>query len=119
MERMAINHIVPAALEYKSKLLQETALAREVYGNTDSCTTELSLLEAISANVEAVRISAADLKRACLAADSLEDGYDRALAYHDIAARFPALRTPIDKLEELVDNKMWPLPKYRELLFIN
>ena len=119
MERMAINHIVPAALEYKSKLLQETALAREVYGNTDSCTTELSLLEAISANVEAVRISAADLKRACVAADSLEDGYDRALAYHDIAARFPALRTPIDKLEELVDNKMWPLPKYRELLFIN
>ena len=119
MERMAINHIVPAALEYKSKLLQETALAREVYGNTDSCATELSLLEAISANVEAVRISAADLKRACVAADSLEDGYDRALAYHDIAARFPALRTPIDKLEELVDNKMWPLPKYRELLFIN
>ena len=119
MERMAINHIVPAALEYKSKLLQEMALAKEVYGNTDSCTTELSLLEAISANVEAVRISAADLKRACVAADSLEDGYDRALAYHDIAARFPALRTPIDKLEELVDNKMWPLPKYRELLFIN
>ena len=119
MERMAINHIVPAALEYKSKLLQETALSKEVYGNTDSCTTELSLLEAISANVEAVRVSAAEMKRRCAAADALEDGYERALAYHDIAESFSSLRTPIDRLEELVDNKMWPLPKYRELLFIN
>ena len=119
MERMAINHIVPAALEYKSKLLQETALSKEVYGNTDSCTTELSLLEAISANVEAVRVSAAEMKRRCAAADALEDGYEMALAYHDIAESFSSLRTPIDRLEELVDNKMWPLPKYRELLFIN
>ena len=119
MERMAINHIVPAALEYKSKLLQETALAKEVYGNTDSCATELSLLEAISENVEAVRVRAAALKRACAAADALEDGFDRAVAYHDVAESFAALRAPIDRLEELVDNKMWPLPKYRELLFIN
>ena len=119
MERMAINHIVPAALEYKSKLLQETALAKEVYGNTDSCATELSLLEAISENVEAVRVRAAALKRACAAADALEDGFDRAVAYHDVAESFTALRAPIDRLEELVDNKMWPLPKYRELLFIN
>ena len=119
MERMAINHIVPAALEYKSKLLQETALAKEVYGNTDSCATELTLLDAISENVEAVRIRAAALKRACAAADALEDAFDRAVAYHDVAESFSALRTPIDRLEELVDNKMWPLPKYRELLFIN
>ncbi len=119
MERMAINHIVPAALEYKSKLLQETALAKEVYGNTDSCTTELSLLEAISGHVEEVRVRAAALKRACAAADALEGAFERAVAYHDVAESFKALRTPIDRLEELVDNKMWPLPKYRELLFIN
>ena len=119
MERMAINHIVPAALDYKSKLLQETALAKEVYGNTDSCTTELSLLEAISGHVEEVRVRAAALKRACAAADALEGAFERAVAYHDVAESFKALRTPIDRLEELVDNKMWPLPKYRELLFIN
>ncbi len=119
MERMAINHIVPAALEYKSKLLQETALAKEVYGNTGSCTTELSLLEAISGHVEEVRVRAAALKRACAAADALEGAFERAVAYHDVAESFKALRTPIDRLEELVDNKMWPLPKYRELLFIN
>ena len=119
MERMAVNHIVPSALEYKSKLLQETALAKEIYGKTDSCTTELSLLESISGYVEEVRVRAAALKEQCQAADTLEDAYERALAYHEIAESFPALRAPIDKLEELVDNRMWPLPKYRELLFIN
>ena len=44
---------------------------------------------------------------------------EQALAFHEVAESFPALRRPIDKLEELVDNKLWPLPKYRELLFIN
>ena len=47
------------------------------------------------------------------------DSYKQALAYHYIAESLPALRKPIDMLEELVDNKLWPLPKYRELLFIS
>ena len=59
------------------------------------------------------------MKEARKAANKIEDGYEKALAYHEIAESFPALRRPIDKLEELVDNKMWPLPKYREMLFIS
>ena len=59
------------------------------------------------------------MKKARKAANAIENDYQRALAYHDIAESFAALRKPIDKLEEVVDNKMWPLPKYRELLFIN
>ena len=43
----------------------------------------------------------------------------KAKAYHEIAESLFAIRRPIDKLEEIVDNDMWPLPKYRELLFIN
>ena len=39
--------------------------------------------------------------------------------YFDIAESLPALRSPIDRLEEVVDNRLWPLPKYRELMFIN
>lgn len=52
-------------------------------------------------------------------ANVLEDEYAKAVAYHEIAESFPALRRPIDKLEEIVDNRTWPLPKYRELLFIS
>ena len=119
MVRMALNHIIPAALEYKSKLLKEVALAKEVYGNLDNCGTELALLENISRHVDEVRARAEAMREARKAANLIGNDYERALAYHEIAESFPALRRPIDKLEEVVDNKTWPLPKYRELLFIN
>ena len=53
------------------------------------------------------------------AANKIEDEYEKALAYHEIAESLFAIRRPIDKLEEIVDNNTWPLPKYREILFIN
>ncbi len=119
MVRMALNHIVPAALEYKAKLLQEVTLAKGIYGNTDKCSTEMLILDDINKYVEEVRIKATAMKEARKAANVIEDEYKRALAYHEIAESLFALRRPIDKLEELVDNRLWPLPKYRELLFIS
>jgi len=119
MVRMALNHIIPAALEYKSKLLQEVTLAKGIFGNLDGCTTELKILEDINKYVEEVRVKATAMKEARKKANAIEDEYKRALAYHEIAESLFALRKPIDKLEEVVDNKMWPLPKYRELLFIS
>ena len=119
MVRMAINHIIPAALEYKAKLLQEVALAKSIFGNLDSCTAEMQLLETINKYVEEVRVKTRAMKDARKAANAIEDEYKRALAYHEIAESLYDLRKPIDKLEEVVDNKMWPLPKYRELLFIS
>ena len=119
MVRMAINHIIPAALEYKAKLLKELALAKEIYGNLDGCATELKILDLINKYVEEVGVKAEAMKEARKAANAIEGEYERALAYHEIAESLYALRKPIDKLEEVVDNKMWPLPKYRELLFIS
>ena len=119
MVRMALNHIVPAALEYKAKLLKEVTLAKGIYGNLDGCTTEMLILDDINKYVEAVRVKATAMREARKAANMTEDIYERALAYHDIAESLYDLRKPIDKLEELVDNRMWPLPKYRELLFIS
>ncbi len=119
MVRMALNHIIPAALEYKAKLLQELTLAKGIYGNLDGCTTELRILDDINKYVEEVRVKATAMKEARKAANMIEGEYEKALAYHEIAESLFALRRPIDKLEEVVDNKMWPLPKYRELLFIS
>ena len=59
------------------------------------------------------------MKKARKMANSIEDLYQRAVAYHQIAEALVDLRRPIDKLEERVDNRTWPLPKYRELLFIS
>ena len=119
MVRMALNHIIPAALEYKAKLLKEVSLAKDIFGNLDGCTTEMHILEDISKYVEAVRVKATAMKEARKAANAIEDEFKRALAYHEIAESLYDLRKPIDKLEEVVDNKLWPLPKYRELLFIS
>ena len=119
MVRMALNHIIPAALEYKAKLLKEVTLAKDIFGNLDGCTTEMHILEDISKYVEEVRVKVIAMKEARKAANAIEDEFKRALAYHEIAESLFALRRPIDKLEEVVDNRLWPLPKYRELLFIS
>ena len=117
--RMAINHIIPAVLDYKSKLLKEVALNKEVFGNTDNCTTELELISKISGYVEEIRVKTAAMKQARKQANAISSEYEKAVAYHQIAESLADLRRPIDKLEEIVDNKSWPLPKYRELLFIS
>ena len=119
MVRMAINHIIPAAIAYKTALMKELTLAKELFGNLDSCRTEVRILERIDKYVEEVGVKAQEMKEARKAANALEGEYERALAYHEIAESLYALRKPIDKLEEVVDNKLWPLPKYRELLFIS
>ena len=119
MVRMAINHIIPAAIKYKSSLLKEVSLYDEVYEDTEGCATELAILDDITRYVEEVRQRARQVEDARVEADAIEDAYERAHAFSDIANMLFALRKPIDALEEVVDDKLWPLPKYRELLFIS
>ncbi len=119
MVRMSINHIIPAAIKYKSALLKEVALYEEVYGDTEGCATEMAILDDITRYTEEVRQRARTVENARLAADDLADAYARACAYSEIAGMLAALRKPLDALEEVVDDKLWPLPKYRELLFIS
>ena len=119
MVRMALNHIIPAAVAYKSALLKEVALYNEVYDDTDGCATELAIMDDITRYVEEVRQRARQVEDARVEADAIEDAYARACTFSDIANMLFALRKPIDALEEVVDDKLWPLPKYRELLFIS
>ena len=119
MVRMAINHIIPAAIAYKASLLKEVSLYDEVYDDTDGCATELAILDDITRYVEEVRQRARQVEDARVEADAIEDAYERARAFADIANMLFARRKPIDALEEVVDDKLWPLPKYRELLFIS
>ena len=119
MVRMALNHIIPAAVAYKSTLLKEVSLYEDVYDDTEGCATELAILDDITRYVEEVRQRARQVEDARVEADGIEDAYARARAFSDIANMLFALRKPIDALEEVVDDKLWPLPKYRELLFIS
>lgn len=117
--RMAINHISPAALEYKSTLLREIAYNKEVFGNLDGCKTEVEIIRKINKYVEDINERAEAMKEARGRANTISNEYQKAATYHEIAQTFDSLRDSIDKLEEIVDNKIWPLPKYRELLFIS
>ena len=119
MVRMALNHVIPAALEYKSKLLREIAASQEVFGSLDGCSTEVELVKKISTLVNDIYAQCDEMVEARKTANHIVDEYEKAVAYHGIADMLFKLRRPIDKLEEVVDNKLWPLPKYRELLFIS
>ncbi len=119
MARMAVNHIIPAAIEYKTRLLKELALNQQVLGSQEGCSTELDLVHRISACIEEVSDKAEAMRQSRKRANAIDDEYKKAVAYYGIAQEINALRKPIDKLEELVDNQLWPLPKYRELLFIS
>ena len=121
MGRMAINHIIPAALAYQTKLLDNVKLMKDVCPDSyeSDAAVALELVRGISSLVSRIRSQVEEMVEARKAANVLENEYEKARAYHAIAERLEAIRKPIDKLEEIVDNDVWPLPKYRELLFIN
>ncbi len=119
LTRMAVNHIIPAALEYKSRLLQGLKYQMDVFGSIDGCETERGIVSEIASMVEEVRVKVDAMQAARERAIVEPDAYLRAMAYSEIAAALQEIRKPIDRLEELVDNRIWPLPKYRELLFIS
>jgi glutamine synthetase len=119
--RMALNHIIPAALAYQTKLLKNIDLMKDVYGDSfkDMAAVSMGFVTKISELVNLLKKQVDDMVEARKVANKIEGEYEKAMAYHEIAESLFPLRKTIDKLEEVVDNDMWPLPKYRELLFIN
>ena len=80
---------------------------------------DIALVEEISERIAEIRSKVDAMIEARKVANKIECEYEKAKAYHEIAESLFDIRKPIDKLEEVVDNDMWPLPKYRELLFIS
>ncbi|MBP5259154.1 MAG: glutamine synthetase III [Paludibacteraceae bacterium] len=119
--RMAENHIIPVALAYQTKLLQNLQLMRDLFPDDykTKSQAEIEMIDKISALINDIRRKVGDMIEARKTANRISNAYEKAVAYHAIAESLFAIRRPIDELEEVVDNDMWPLPKYRELLFIN
>ncbi len=121
MGRMAINHVIPAAIAYQNTLLKNLKMMKEAFPDSyqEKAAVTITLIEKISHRIEQLQNGVAKMIEARKSANTIENEYEKAKAYHEIAESLFAIRRPIDKLEEIVDNDMWPLPKYRELLFIN
>lgn len=117
---LAINHIIPAATTYQSQLLKNVAMMKSLFpAEWETLSSyEISLIKKIASYNAEIKAQVDDMVQKRKVANKLEDGYEKAMAYYDIAESFLAIRKPIDKLEEIVDDNIWPMPKYRELLWI-
>ena len=119
--RMAINHVMPAGMEYQRRLLEELNLMRENFPKDyqTMAATQITLIKECAALLSEIKDRADKLSDAQKVAEGKEDSYAKALAAEKAADILRTLRESIDKLEEITDNALWPLPKYREILFIN
>ncbi len=119
---MAINNIIPVATRYQSLLLDNVYKMTQVYGKDEALKlagTDSDLIREISERIAKIKTLTAELVEARKVANKIEAEREKAVAYHDtVVPFFDKIRYEIDRLEMIVDDEMWTLPKYRELLFI-
>ncbi|MCI5580083.1 MAG: glutamine synthetase III [Phocaeicola plebeius] len=119
---LVMNHIVPIAIEYQSKLIDNVYKLKGLFPaeELEKLSGEnLALIRKISEHTAYIKEHVDAMVNARKVANKLTDEREKAIAYHDnIAPMLEEIRYHIDKLELIVDDQMWTLPKYRELLFI-
>ena len=119
---LSINHIIPVATHYQTQLLQNISNMAAVFpidtANKLSVRTK-KIVEEIAERINAIEMGGEELVSDRKQANAIDDAHLKAIAYHDtVEPRLDAIRYQIDKLELIIDDSLWPLPKYRELLFI-
>ena len=119
---LAVNHVIPIATRYQSLLLDNLYKIKSVYPTekaSELSRMDMSLVEEIARHVCAIKTNVDEMIEARKVANRIENEYEKAVAYHDkVLPYFDVIRYHADKLELIVDDEMWTLPKYRELLFV-
>ena len=119
---LSINHIIPVATRYQSSLLENVDRISTVFPLEKSMrlnSRNLKIIEEIAERTSAIEKNVEKLVNARKQANKITDVLQKAIAYHDhVEPYLDSIRYQIDKLELIVDDSLWPLPKYRELLFI-
>lgn len=119
---LAINHIVPTAINYQTTLLENVKNMKEVFSAKEFdelAGARLDLIREIGGHVSSIKAKRKEMIDARKKANIIEDTIEKAKAYDETVRPYLAdIRYHIDKLELIVDNELWPLPKYRELLFV-
>ena len=113
---LAMNNIVPLASKYEAILLDKAWKMKELGLDAKA---DIELIRNIQEHTAAIQQLTSEMVEARKVANRIESTYERAVAYHDnVTDYLESIRRHIDKLEEVVDDQLWTLPKYRELLFI-
>jgi glutamine synthetase len=119
---LSMNHIIPVATSYQSQLLKNVDSVSTVFPLDKAeklNARNLKIIEEIAERTSAIEKGVEELVNARKLANKIEDEHEKAIAYHDkVEPKLDTIRYEIDKLELIVDDSLWPLPKYRELLFI-
>ena len=119
MGELANNVILPAALSYQTKLIENVKGLKELGLSAELYKTQLDIITRISEHINEIRTDVDNMVQERKKANNIENLRDKAIAYDEkVKAYFAPIRYHVDKLEQLVDDSVWPLPKFRELLFI-
>lgn len=118
---LAMNHILPVASRYEAQLLDKVYKIKGIFAPEKAealAALDISLIERINNHIAEAQLMTQKMVEARKIANRIPNERDKAIAYHDtVAPLLGEVRRHIDRLELIVDNEMWPLPKYRELLF--
>ena len=119
---LSMNHIIPVATRYQTQLLQNISNMAVVFpiDTADKLSARnKQIIQEIAERTSAIEKGVEELVEARKKANKIDDEHKKAIAYHDtVEPKLDTIRYEIDKLELIVDDSLWPLPKYRELLFI-
>ncbi len=119
---MALNHILPVATKYQNMLLDNVYKIKSLFPQEKGeqiAARDLAMIETMAEHMQFIKDKVQEMVDARKKANRIESEREKAIAYHDTVVPYlDSIRYHIDKLELMVDDEMWPLPKYRELLFI-
>ena len=119
---LVMNHIVPVAIEYQTKLIDNVYKLKGIFSEAEAdklSAENIAIIRKIAEHTSYIKEHVDGMVNARKIANKITDEREKAIAYHDkIAPMLEQIRYHIDKLELIVDDKMWTLPKYRELLFV-
>ena len=118
---IARNHIIPSALNYQNRLIENVKGLKEIFGDKEFkslAKEQMSLITSISENVSKIKLGVEDLLKAREAAKGISDSQKQAESYcNKVKPLFDPIREASDALEMMVDDELWPMTKYREMLF--
>jgi glutamine synthetase len=119
---LALNHIVPVGIEFQTSLVKNVQGLKELFSDAEYkelATARLELIKEVGGRISSIKSKVKEMVEARKVANKIDDVHEKALAYSEkVLPYFEEIRYQIDKLELVVDNEMWTLPKYRELLFV-